>query len=162
MNVSAREFAIAAHGTQMYGIHPYSFHMDAVASLVRKYGETAETLAYLHDVVEDTQVTLEDIEKLFGSLVANCVAILTDEPGQNRKERKTKTYAKMAKVTGEENLALLVKAADRLANFRASVADKNDRLIDIYKSEYPHFKAAAYRKNLCEEFWQELEIMQNA
>lgn len=162
MNFKARDFAIAAHANQMYGTLPYSFHLDAVASLVKKYGETAATVAYLHDVVEDTRVTLEEIENIFGSLVAKCVAILTDEPGQNRKERKSKTYAKMAKVTGEENLALLVKAADRLANLRASITDKNDRLIATYRSEYPTFRVSVYRKNLCEEIWQELESLQNA
>ena len=162
MNFKAREFAIAAHGNQMYGTHPYSFHLDAVALIAKKYGETAEAVAYLHDVVEDTEVTLEEIENKFGSLVSKCVAILTDEPGQNRKERKSKTYAKMAKVTGEENLALLVKAADRLANLRASVSDKNYKLIEMYKSEYPTFRSSVYRKNLCEEIWQELESIQNA
>jgi guanosine-3',5'-bis(diphosphate) 3'-pyrophosphohydrolase len=159
MNLKAREFAINAHGDQMYGTHPYSFHLDAVATIAKKYGETAETIAYLHDVVEDTKVTLAEIEREFGALVANCVAILTDEPGQNRKERKAKTYAKMAKVSGEENIALLVKAADRLANMRASVSDKNHKLIETYKSEYPVFKPAVYRKDLCEEIWQELDAL---
>lgn len=161
MNTKAREFAIAAHKNQMYGVHPYSYHLDAVASIVRKYGEMAETVAYLHDVVEDTDVTLDEIEKQFGSLVSRCVAILTDEPGKDRKERKSKTYAKMAKVTGEENLALLVKAADRLANVRASVADKNNKLIEMYKSEYPVFKSAVYREGLCEDIWRELETSHN-
>lgn len=160
MNTKARDFAIAAHKNQMYGVHPYSYHLDAVASIVRKYGEAAEVVAYLHDVVEDTDVSLDEIEKQFGSLVARCVAILTDEPGKDRKERKSKTYAKMAKVTGEKNLALLVKAADRLANVRASVADKNNKLIEMYKSEYSVFKSAVYRDGLCEEIWHELETLQ--
>jgi len=146
----------------MYGAHPYSVHLDAVASIAKKYGETAEAVAYLHDVVEDTEITHEEIEKQFGSLISKCVAILTDEPGQNRKERKSKTYAKMASVNVEENLALLVKAADRLANLRASVSDKNYKLVEMYKSEYPVFKSSVYRENLCEEIWQEIESIQNA
>lgn len=162
MNSKAREFAVTAHGNQMYGTHPYSFHLDAVASIAKKYGETAEAIAYLHDVVEDAEVTLKEIENNFGSLVSRCAAILTDEPGQSRKERKSKTYAKMAKVAGEENLALLVKAADRLANLRASVSDKNYKLIEMYKSEYPTFRSSVYRENLCEDIWQELESIQNA
>ena len=161
MNNQARQFAIAAHGNQMYGDHPYSFHLDAVASIARKYGETAETVAYLHDVVEDTKIGLDEIENQFGVLVAKCVAILTDEPGENRKERKTKTYVKMAKVKGEETLALLVKAADRLANFRASIADNNQKLIEMYKSEHAVFKASVYRQGLCEDIWQELDAIQD-
>lgn len=161
MNCKAREFAIFAHGNQMYGTHPYSFHLDAVASIVQKYGKTAETIAYLHDVVEDTDVPLEEIERNFGSLVSKCVAILTDESGENRKERKSKTYAKMAKVTGEESIALLVKAADRLANLRASISEENHKLIEMYKTEYSSFRSSVYRENLCEEIWQELESLQN-
>jgi guanosine-3',5'-bis(diphosphate) 3'-pyrophosphohydrolase len=161
MKIKARQFAIAAHGDQMYGTHPYSLHLDAVASIAKTYGEIAEAVAYLHDVVEDTEVTLQEVENNFGLLVAKCVAILTDEPGENRKERKAKTYAKMAEVSGEETLALLVKAADRLANLRASVSDKNFKLIEMYKSEYPVFRSSVYRKNLCEEIWQELESIQN-
>lgn len=162
MSINAREFAIAAHGDQMYGVHPYSFHLDAVASIVKKYGDTAEAVAYLHDVVEDTSVSLEEIENKFGPLISKCVAILTDESGRDRKERKSKTYAKMAAVAGEENLALLVKAADRLANFRASVADKDVKRIEMYKSEYPVFRASVYRENLCEEIWKELEAIKNS
>jgi (p)ppGpp synthase/HD superfamily hydrolase len=162
MNLNAREFAIAAHGNQMYGVHPYSVHLDAVASIARKYGETAEVVAYLHDVVEDTEVKLEEIEVKFGCLISKCVSILTDEPGQNRKKRKSKTYAKMALVKGEESLALLVKAADRLANMRASISGNNYNLVEMYKSEYPAFKSSVYRKYLCEEIWRELDLLHNA
>jgi guanosine-3',5'-bis(diphosphate) 3'-pyrophosphohydrolase len=162
MNSKARQFAIDAHDNQMYGNHPYSHHLDAVALIAKKYGETAETVAYLHDVVEDTEIRLEEIKNHFGVLVAKCVAILTDEPGENRKERKTKTYAKMAEVKGEETLALLVKAADRLANLRASISDNNQKLIDMYKSEYATFRSSVYRQGLCEEIWTELETIQNS
>ncbi len=152
----AREFSILHHGDQRYGVHPYSVHLDAVASIASAYGESAEVVAYLHDVVEDTQVSTADIETIFGSLVADCVAILTDEPGENRKERKTKTYQKMAAVTGKAELALVVKAADRLANVRACIVDKNQRLLDIYKSEHKVFSQSVYRKGLCEPLWMEL------
>ncbi len=47
----ARDFAIAAHGEQRYGDHPYVFHLDAVAALLAPYGVDAQTIGYLHDVV---------------------------------------------------------------------------------------------------------------
>mgnify|MGYP000024944606 FL=1 len=160
MIIKAREFAILHHGDQQYGVHPYSVHLDAVASITSAYGESAEVVAYLHDVVEDTQVSTADIESIFGSLIADCVAILTDEPGENRKERKVKTYQKMAAVTGKAELALLVKTADRLANVRACILGKNQRLLDIYKSEHKVFCQSVYREGLCEPLWVELnEIM---
>jgi (p)ppGpp synthase/HD superfamily hydrolase len=59
-------------------------------------------VAYLHDVVEDTDITVEQVDTKFGELVASCVAILSDEPGQDRKDRKAKTYQKIAAVSGEQ------------------------------------------------------------
>ena len=140
MMEEAREFAVRRHGDQKYGDHPYSVHLDAVARISKDYGDTAGTIAYLHDVVEDTDVTVSEIELKFGKLVADCVAILTDEPGKNRKERKSKTYAKMAAVSGETQIALIVKAADRLANMRSCVAANHQRLLSVYKKEHSVFR----------------------
>ena len=72
-----------------------------------------------------------DIEPLtltaeFGDLVARCVAILSDPPGADRATRKAESHAKLAKVEGEERIALVVKAADRLANLREGA-----RVLDI-------------------------------
>lgn len=162
MKNKAREFAILAHGDQMYGELPYIAHLDAVALIVKEYGETAEVIAYLHDVVEDSHVGLDQITSEFGVFVSNCVGIITDEQGDTRKERKNKTYQKMAQVSGEEELALLVKAADRLANVRSCMAGGNTRLMEVYQSEYETFKKAAYRENMCDEIWLELQQIHTA
>ena len=123
----ARHYAIAAHGEQKYGDKPYIHHLEAVVKILEPYGDEAKLIGYLHDVAEDTLISIKDIETEFGQFVAACVAILSDEPGANRKERKSKTYEKMLKVTGKEELALVVKAADRLANIEACISDKNMR-----------------------------------
>ncbi|MCI5119774.1 MAG: bifunctional (p)ppGpp synthetase/guanosine-3',5'-bis(diphosphate) 3'-pyrophosphohydrolase [Candidatus Electrothrix sp. AUS4] len=160
MKNKARKFAFQHHGEQKYGEHPYIVHLDAVAALVQVYGETAVVIAYLHDVVEDTDVTLSEVSKGFGLLVADCVAVLTDEPGKDRHERKEQTYRKMAKVVGEREIALVVKAADRLANMRACLADKKEDLLAVYRKEFPVFQQAVYRPGLCEEIWSALaELM---
>lgn len=153
----ARTFAASAHEGQMYGLHPYTYHLDAVAQIAAPFGETAVVTAYLHDTVEDTPATLAEIETLFGADVAGCVALLTDEPGASRKERKEKTYAKLSQVTGHLELALIVKAADRLANVRACLQDGNARLLTIYRDEHAMFRRAAYRPSLCDELWAELD-----
>ena len=132
-------------------------HLDAVAKIAQPFGETAAVIAYLHDVAEDTSVGVDEIESEFGSLVADAVAILTDEPGENRKERKSKTYKKMAGVSGVAEIALVVKAADRLANVRACVADKKHSLLAVYAEEHPVFRNAAYRADACDEVWSELD-----
>lgn len=156
---SARAFAVAAHGAQQYGKHPYSYHLDAVAALVEPYGDEAVAVAYLHDTVEDTAVTLAEIEQRFGPHVAACVALLTDEPGTSRKERKAKTYAKLAAAQEALELALLVKAADRLANVRACLADRRLDLLQIYRSEQAAFRTAAWRPHLCQPLWAELDAL---
>lgn len=159
MQQKARSFAIKAHRDQKYGEHPYSYHLDQVAEIAKPFGEEAVAIAYLHDTAEDTEVTLADIEKTFGAKIASCVALLTDEPGANRKERKAKTYAKLAAVGGANEVALLVKAADRLANVRACVKDKKLGLWQLYRSEQASLRAAAYRAGLCDPLWSELEAL---
>lgn len=155
----ARKFALEAHGSQMYGSRPYSDHLDAVAELAAEYGEEAQVVAYLHDVVEDTEVGLDRIAEAFGTKIAECVAILTDAPGGDRKERKRKTYARMAEVTGDLQLALVVKAADRLANLRACIADGREDLLRVYKEEHDDFRKAAWREDLCPPLWGEMETI---
>lgn len=154
---AARDFAIRVHGEQRYGDHPYVWHLDAVAAIVEPYGETAQVIAYLHDTVEDTSATLNDVHDSFGALVAGCVELLTDERGETRKIRKAKTYAKLATVGQDFELALIVKTADRLANVRACVEDGKDSLRSMYASEQPQFKASAHRAGLCEPLWVELD-----
>lgn len=160
MKPLARTFAIAAHGNQKYGEHPYVYHLDQVAGCLIEYGEyseLAQTVAYLHDVIEDTPITHKEIAEKFGDLVADCVSLLSDEPGVNRKERKAKTYHKLSLVTGPTELALLVKAADRLANVRACIADQELRLFKIYQDEHPIFRAAAFRPHQCDFLWEQLD-----
>ena len=158
----ARTFAVKCHGDQMYGDKPYSVHLDEVADIAAEFGPDAAVISYLHDVVEDTDTSLNEIQSEFGDYIAECVAIVTDEPGQNRKERKAATYKKMAKVFGRHELALVVKAADRLANLRNCVSQKNTRLLAVYKDEHETFKSAAYRPMLCEVLWQELDNIINS
>ena len=153
----AREFALAAHGDQQYGSRPYAVHLAAVAELVREYGERAQVVAYLHDVVEDTPVQLGAIAEAFGQPVADCVAILTDEPGGSRQERKQKTCSRMAQVEGDLEFALIVKAADRLANMRACVADGDDELLGVYKEEHASFRESAHRQDQCSALWNEMD-----
>jgi len=143
MITKARTIAFKAHSTQKYGNQPYSVHLESVATLALaactgancknrvlfepgSYSETAVTLAYLHDIVEDTSVTLSDIKTEFGDFIADCVALLTDEQGSNRKERKAKTYAKMSNIAknSKHEIVLIIKACDRLANLSSCQTEK--------------------------------------
>lgn len=48
----ARDVAIAAHGDQRYGTHPYVHHLDAVAAILEPFGTAAQIVGYLHDTIE--------------------------------------------------------------------------------------------------------------
>jgi len=153
----ARAFAVQAHAGQQYGDRPYSVHLDAVAELVKPFGEQAEIVAFLHDVVEDTPIPLEAVKTKFGLFIAECVGLLTDAPGATRKERKTITYARLAQVSGPAELALIVKTADRLANVTACITDGKQSLWDMYKEEHTAFRIAAFREGLCNALWLRLD-----
>lgn len=150
----ARNFAIQAHGDQKYGDDPYIRHLDDVAMLAASYGHLAIVVAYLHDVIEDTDKTAGDIRAHFGSIVTASVLTCTDKPGRNRRERKARTNEKLS--DSMNTTALIVKACDRLANVRECVRT-NDSRIEMYRREYPAFREAAYRAGLCESVWAELD-----
>lgn len=158
---SAKEFAAKAHGNQLYGDKPYLYHLEKVASHLQGYGEEAQIIAYLHDVVEDTDVTVEQVKAKFGERVAACVSLLTDESGANRKERKAKTYKKMKAVAASsiESLGLVVKVADRLANFEECVLTANEEMMTVYLQELPHFRDAVYREGLCDDLWLKIDAI---
>ena len=123
---AVRTYALSMHGAQMYGAHP----IHTVAATLAPYGPEAQVIGYLHDVVEDTGATVAEMRSRFGDKVAACVELLTDEPGTNRKERKSKTYAKLATVTGSQEVALVVKVADRLSNVRGLCDRRQSRPLE--------------------------------
>ncbi|RDH84286.1 MAG: hypothetical protein DIZ77_17540 [endosymbiont of Seepiophila jonesi] len=152
----AGAFAAEAHGAQRYGKKPYVYHLDQVAGLVESYGNDAQVIGYLHDVVEDTPVNRLEVVEVFGHFVGACVEIVTDEPGRTREERKRKTNQKMRRVSGSHELALVVKAADRLANVTACITERNGVLLERYLREQAVFRSAVYRKGLCDDIWSRL------
>lgn len=140
----ARELAITSHKNQKYGDKPYEYHLQAVVDVLIRFGAklddktTAPILiaAWLHDSLEDTALTYEQIEVQFGQEVAELVWRVTDESGASRKERKSATYCK----TQQNPSAVILKLADRIANVEASLA--NDSKFSMYKNEYTEFKQA--------------------
>ncbi len=142
----AREFAIQSHGEQKYGVYPYEIHLGNVVSVLLRFGVVPDSernvnliaAAWLHDVLEDTPVTYKEIEEAFNPQVAQIVFAVTDEPGATRKERKEKTYVKLA----ENPSGVIVKLADRIANVEFSLVHGNIDLVTMYHKEQPGFEAA--------------------
>jgi guanosine-3',5'-bis(diphosphate) 3'-pyrophosphohydrolase len=136
----AKEFAIKAHGEQKYGDEPYVVHLEAVRKVLADFGiekgDDVAVAAWLHDVVEDTSVTREEIEKEFGAEVSALVWAVTGV-GQNRKERSASAYLKMQALPQ----AVTLKLADRIANCEAS-SRNNPSLLTMYRNELPAFTSA--------------------
>ena len=148
----ARAFAVSAHGAQRYGVHQYVKHLDDVAGICKPYGETCVVVAYLHDVLEDTPVRARDLEHRFGGYVSLLVEHITDPIGENRAERKATLYDRLTCGGLYYNDALIVKAADRLANVLACVGTHLE-MLEMYRREHLEFKRACYRKGLCDGIW---------
>lgn len=131
--------------------------------MARPWGPVAEAVAWLHDVVEDTDVSSYDVFMSFGDPVASCVWIVTDPGGRNRKEKKLRLHERLKEIVANDakgyvqyRPALLVKVCDRLANLRAGKAG-NPGLLKMYRKEHTAFKDAAYVPGLCDRLWNEIE-----
>jgi len=136
----ARYLAISKHGVQGYDEYPYYYHLEEVVDVLRDHGYTEDKYiisAYLHDILEDTATSYNDIKKLFGEEIAEIVYCVTDELGRNRKERKEKTYPK---IKGNKD-AIIIKLADRIANVKNCIKTEN-ALLAMYKNEYAEFRSA--------------------
>ena len=130
MKEEALEFAAKAHGKQQrkFSEEAYIEHPKRVAEIVMSVPHTNAMIcaAYLHDVVEDTPVDLQEIEQNFGKDVAGLVHELTDEfvktkyPAFNRKRRKELEVARQALIS---TAAKTVKLADVIDNTRNIVTN---------------------------------------
>ena len=98
---------------------PYINHPLALASILAREGRVTDATvlaaALLHDTVEDTATTLEEIESRFGGEVARIVAEVTDDKSLGKAERKRQQVAKAA---SKSDRAKLVKLADKICNLR--------------------------------------------
>lgn len=141
--VKAMAFAVRAHRGQMYGDQPFWSHPKDAADVARRFGleETLQVACWLHDVVEDTETTLAQVEEVFGAEVARLVDAVTEPPGFTRKERHPAAWAKL-KAAGDD--AVAVKLSDRIANVESCLATPEGRkgLFKMYVKEYPAFRAA--------------------
>jgi len=130
-------FAEAAHAGQTYDKYPYTYHLSQVVLILEKFGwdDSAMICAgWLHDSIEDTNTSYNDIKTEFGEEVAELVYAVTNELGRNRKERNERTYPKIR----NNERATAIKLADRIANVEhGSINGGKD---EMYKKEFPSFE----------------------
>jgi len=120
----AYEFASSCHGTQnRQSGEPYITHPLAVANILTelKVDLASVVAAILHDVVEDTSTTVEDVERNFGKVVADLVDGLTKISKiefRSSQQRMAENFRKMVLAMAKDVRVILVKLADRLHNMR--------------------------------------------
>ena len=134
--IEAMHFAVFAHDRQMYGNFPYIVHLcDVVRNLRAFHYDDEEMLmaGFLHDVVEDCDVSLSIIQNRFGIKVAKLVDAVTGE-GSNRQERKLSTIKKLNKYPK----AIPLKMVDRLCNITNCITF-NPRMLSMYEKEFDDY-----------------------
>ena len=121
----AFNFARQAHkGVRRLSGEPYIMHPIAVAQIVCSeigLGSTSICAALLHDVVEDTDFTVEDIENMFGAKIAQIVDGLTKISGGifgEQASAQAENFKKLLLTMSEDIRVILIKIADRLHNMR--------------------------------------------
>ena len=136
--VRARTFARLAHGSQKrkYTGEPYIVHPIEVSEIVARHNGSKEMIAaaLLHDTVEDTDVTIDDIHNEFGNAVALLVDDLTDVSKLEDGNRATRKAMDRDHTANASAAAMVIKAADLISNSK-SIAEHDPKFAKVYFEE---------------------------
>lgn len=145
----AQTLAAFAHDSQRYGKYDYydTHILDVVhrvgikvAHLPKAEQEDYLIVAYLHDLLEDTELTVYCIEELFGFRIADSVTALSKtyrviDHGVTSYRTSKIPYEQYIAEVKNDPVALLVKICDTEANLAASIADGNQKRIEKYTKQ---------------------------
>ena len=159
--IKAYNYAKEKHGTQCRKSgEPYIIHPVQVAYILADIGLDEATIcaALLHDVVEDTDATHEDLVRDFGEEIANMVAGVT-KLGELRyqastEERQVENYRKMFLAMGKDIRVIIIKLADRLHNLRTLKYLRRDRQIANAKETMELYAPLANRLGIYSLKWE--------
>lgn len=164
----ARELAAKRHAPQVHSEGaPYTQHLQDVENELRSFGfdetkfpgDLLILCAWLHDLVEDTPTTLQEVTERFGADAMGLVHAVTNEPGKNRHEKFLNTYRKIL----AHPFGVILKLADRIANVRRSL--QTGHLLRMYTNEYDEWQQLLRKpRNLIEvAMWTRLDdLMRDA
>ncbi|HOS84519.1 MAG TPA: HD domain-containing protein, partial [Bacteroidales bacterium] len=139
----------AHYGSRRKSGEPYILHPIEVAKIVSGeigLGSKAVVCALLHDVVEDTELSLEDIETMFDSKIAQIIDGLTKIRGVLKtKAGQAENFKKMIFTLAEDVRVILIKIADRLHNMRTLDSMPADKQLRISEETQNLFVPLAHR-----------------
>ena len=144
----------AHHGVRRLSGEPYIMHPLAVARICVKeigLGSTSICSALLHDVVEDTDYTVEDIQGLFGEKIAQIVSGLTKISGGvfgDQAAEQAENFRKLLLTISDDIRVVLIKIADRLHNMRTLGAQPKDKQYKIAGETQYIYAPLAHRLGL--------------
>lgn len=150
----ALDYAIKMHGGQLrVSGEPYIIHPIAVANLLLDIGMDSATIAaaLLHDCIEDTSATSEEITANFGSEVCMLVTAVTKLAKmvfKSKKEEQAENFRRMFFAMAKDIRVILIKLADRLHNMRTIDALPHERQIAIAKETLDIYAPLASRLGL--------------
>lgn len=156
----AHDFAFKAHEGQLRNSgEPYITHPLAVATILAGLGLDDTTIAagLLHDVVEDTKVTLEDIKDKFGSEVAllvDGVTKLSRIEYYSKEERQIENYRKMFLAMAKDIRVVMIKLADRLHNMRTLKHQNFWKQREVAQETLEIFAPLAHRLGIFKFKWE--------
>lgn len=156
----AYNYAVAHHGDQKRKSgEPYIIHPVHVAYILSTLGLDDATIcaALMHDLAEDTDVTIEDISKEFSPEIAEMVNGVTKLGKINyvsAEEQQVENYRKMFLAMGKDIRVILIKLADRLHNMRTLKYLKRDRQIAISKETMDLYAPLANRLGVYSLKWE--------
>ncbi len=132
---------------------PYIYHPIAVARICAEemgLGATSITCALLHDTVEDTHITLEDIEELFGEKSRRIIDGLTKIPElfDENSSIQAENFRKMILTISDDIRVVLIKLADRLHNMRTLGSMRADKRLKIASETKFLYAPLAHRLGL--------------
>lgn len=132
---------------------PYIYHPIAVARIAAGeigLGTTSVVCALLHDVVEDTEITLEDIDRMFGPKVTSIIDGLTKISGvfDNTSSLQAENFRKMLLTLSDDVRVILIKLSDRLHNMRTLEAMRTDKQLKIASETLYLYAPLAHRLGL--------------
>ncbi|MCY0970174.1 RelA/SpoT family protein [Chryseobacterium wangxinyae] len=150
----AFDIALDAHKDQRRKSgEPYIYHPIAVAKIVAKeigLGATSIACALLHDVIEDSDYTYEDLKKIFGERIASIVNGLTKISIMNHQNIsvQSENYRKLLLTLSEDFRVILIKIADRLHNMRTLESMAPDKQKKIASETVYIYAPLAHRLGL--------------